>query len=109
MNLPVAQPVATTDSRPVVSTYSILLLSGMLFGMVISGSFATEFKAWVTLAGTLGLVAYLVVSFASHKQKQTQLRLATMQVEERLERHSHFDLHADDLRLDPPNTATKTA
>lgn len=109
MNLPVAQPVATTGSRPVISTYSILLLSGMLFGMVISGSFPTEFKAWVTLAGTLGLVAYVVVSLAAHKQKQTQLRLATMQVEERLERHSHFDLRAEDLRLDQPNAETKSA
>lgn len=109
MNLPVAQPVATTDSRPVISTYSILLLSGMLFGMVVSGSFPTEFKAWVTLAGTLGLVAYVVVSLAAHKQKQTQLRLATMQVEERLERHSHFDLRAEDLRLDQPNAETKSA
>ncbi len=109
MNLPVAQPAVTTDSRPVISTYSILLLSGMLFGMVISGSFPTEFKAWVTLAGTLGLVAYVVVSLAAHKQKQTQLRLATMQVEERLERHSHFDLRAEDLRLDQPNAETKSA
>lgn len=109
MNLPVAQPVATTDSRPVVSTYSILLLSGMSFGIVVSGSFATDVKAWVTLAGTLGLVAYVVVSLAAHKQKQAQLRLATMQVEERLERHSHFDLRAEDLRLDPPTNATKTA
>ncbi len=109
MNLPVTQPVATTDSRPLISTYSILLLSGMLFGIVVSGSFPTDIKAWVTLAGTLGLVAYIVVSLAAYKQKQTQQRLATMHVEERLERHSHFDLRTEDLRLDLPNKVTKTA
>ena len=109
MNLPVAQPVVTTDERPVISTYSILLLSGMLFGIVVSGSVPTETKTWVILAGTLGLVAYVVMSLAAHKQKQTQLRLATMQVEERLERHSHFDLRSEDLRLDPPNTTTTSS
>lgn len=107
MNLPVAQPVAVPGSRPVISTYSILLLSGMLLGMVVSGSLPMEVKAWVTAAGTLGLIAYVVTSLAAHKQKQEQQRLATMQVEERLERHSHFDLRSEDLRLDQPMPETK--
>lgn len=108
MNLPVSKPATATESNPVISTYSILLLSGMLFGICVSGSVPSDVKSWVTLSGTLGLVAYLVVSLASYKQKQAQLRLAAMQVEERLDRHSHFDLRAEDLRLDQPNAATKT-
>lgn len=107
MNLPISKPVTASDSHPVISTYSILLLSGMLFGMCVSGSVSSESKTWVLIAGTLGLVAYLAMSLASYKQKQTQLRLATMQVEERLDRHSHFDLRADELRLDQPNVESK--
>lgn len=107
MNLPLPKPAATSESHPVISTYSILLLSGMLFGICVSGTVPSDIKTWVVVSGTLGLVAYLVMSFAAYKQKQAQLRLATMQVEERLDRHSHFDLRAEDLRLDQPSAATK--
>lgn len=109
MNLPISKPASVSDSHPVISTYSILLLSGMLFGIYVSGSVASETKTWVVIAASLGLVAYLAMSLASYKQKQTQLRRATMQVEERLDRHSHFDLRADELRLDQPNTESKPA
>ena len=78
-----------------ISTYSILLLSGMLFGICVSGSVPTDTKAWVVVAGVMGLVAYLVLSLVAQKQKQMQLRLATQQVEERLDRHSHVDHRAD--------------
>lgn len=105
MNLPGPQ-TATTGSHPVISTYSILLLSGMLFGICVSGSVSTDIKPSVVLAGALGLAAYLLLSIASRKQKQTQLRLATMQVEERLDRHSHFDLRVENVRLDPASPST---
>lgn len=107
MNLPLSKPTTTSESRPVISTYSILLLSGMLFGICVSGSVPSDIKTWVVVSGTLGLVAFLAISLASYKQKQTQLRLATMQVEERLDRHSHFDLRAEDLELDRPDAAPK--
>jgi hypothetical protein len=109
MNLPIPQTSATPESRPVISTYSILLLSGMLFGICVSGSVSSDLKGWVILTGTLGLVAYVVASFAAHKQKQAQVRLAAMQIEERLERHSHHDLRAEDLRLESANGAAKLA
>ena len=99
MNLPGPRAETETAATSVISTYSILLLSGMLFGMCVSGSVPTETKLWVVVAGTLGLVAYLVSSLAAHKQKQMQLRLATQQVEQRLDRHSHVDHRADSASL----------
>jgi hypothetical protein len=108
MNLPGPQ-TATTGSNPVISTYSILLLSGMLFGICVSGSVSSDIKPSVVLAGALGLAAYLLLSIAARKQRQTQLRLATMQVEERLDRHSHFDLRGDSVRLDPPSASKNPA
>ena len=108
MNLSVPNSVTASESNPAISTYTILLLSGMLFGMCISGNMPQEVKSWMVLAGTLGLVAYLVGHRAAEAQAQAQQRIATMQVEERLDRHSSFDLRAEDLRLDQPMTATKS-
>lgn len=109
MNLPVPQSASAPESRPVISTYSILLLSGMLFGICVSSSVSSDVKSWVILSGTLGLVAYVVLSLTAQAQKQAQLRLAVMQVEDRLERHSHLDLRAEDVRLESSNAATKLA
>lgn len=106
MNLPVSAPNSAADSRPVISTYSILLLSGMLFGICVSGSVPSDTRNWVITAGTLGLLAYVATSVTAHKQKQEQQRLAAIQVEQRLDRHSHFDLRADAMRIDQPNAAT---
>ena len=108
MSLPLSKPATNLDSNPLISTYSILLLSGMLFGICISGSVNTNVKTWVLASGTLGLIAYLVMSHTAYKQKQMQLRLATLQVEERLDRHSNFDLRVEDLRLDQPSATAKS-
>lgn len=109
MNLPGPSTATPSDSKPVISTYSILLLSGMLFGICVSGSVPAENKLYVTLTGTLGLVAYLVISLAKHKQKQQQLRRAAQQVEDRLDRHSHVDVRADNLRAAVTTASTNPA
>lgn len=44
MNLSVPNPATTSASHTAISTYSILLLSGMLFGMCISGNMTQEVK-----------------------------------------------------------------
>lgn len=109
MNLPGPKTATTSEVQPVISTYSILLLSGMLFGICVSGSVSSDIKPSVVLAGALGLAAYLLLSLAARKQRQVQLRLATMQVEERLDRHSHFDLRGDSVRLEAPSASTNPA
>ena len=107
MNLPLAKTAADTEATPLISTYSILLLSGMLFGICISGSVNSEIKSWVIASGVLGLAAYLLMSLSAYKHKKTQLRLATIQVEERLDRHSHLDLRVDSARVEQSKTASK--
>lgn len=107
MNLPGPKPLSTSEPHPVISTYSILLLSGMLFGICVSGNVSQELKAWMALTGCLGLLAYLVGSFARNAHVQSQQRIAAMQVEQRLDRHSSFDLRAEDLRLDQPAVASE--
>jgi hypothetical protein len=104
MNLP-ASKSSSASNHTVVSTYTILLLSGVLFGMCVSGNVSSDVKTWFVFAGTTGLLAYLGLRMVSRLHQQTQQRIAVMQVEERLDRHSHFDLHADDLRIDQPKVS----
>ena len=75
--------------------------------MCVSGNLPPETKTWFVFAGTTGLVAYLGLRIVLHIHQQTRQRIAVMQVENRLDRHSHFDLHVDDLRVDPPNNSAK--
>lgn len=90
---------ATPVAPPASTTYIILVLSGVLFGMCISGNLPSETKTWFVFAGTVGLLAYLALRVTARVKQQTQQRLAILQVEERLDRHSHLDLHADHLSL----------
>ena len=93
MNLPTPRPASAPESRALISTYTILLLSGALFGMCISGDLPPAVKHWFVFAGTTGLVAYLGLHVVANLHKHTQQRVATMQAEERLDRHAHCDLH----------------
>lgn len=103
MNLSVLNSATTSESSPAIGAYSIVLFSGMLFGMCISGNRTQEVKTWMVLAGLLGLLAYLVGHRAA--QAQAQQRIATMQVEERLDRRSDFDQRPEDMCLDQVNSA----
>ncbi|MBC7822027.1 MAG: hypothetical protein IAG10_34510 [Planctomycetaceae bacterium] len=95
MNLSVPKPAAVPKSQGPISTYTILLLSGVLFGMCVSGDLPPEVKHWFVFAGTTGLVAYLGLRVVANVHQQTQQRVATMQAEERLDRHAHCDLRID--------------
>lgn len=92
MNLPVPKHESTPQPRALISTYTILLLSGVLFGMCVSGDLPPEIKHWFIFAGTTGLVAYLGLRVVGNLHLSTQQRVATMQAEERLDRHAHCDL-----------------
>ena len=98
MNLPVPKPATASTSPALVSNDTILLLAGALFGMCVSGNLPPEVKTWFVFAGTSGLVAYLGLRVVARAKQQAQQRIAVMQVEERLDRHSHLDLHVEDPR-----------
>ena len=95
MNPPVSKPASVPTSPALISTYTILLLSGVLFGMCVSGDLSPEVKHWFVFAGTTGVIAYLGLRVVAHAKQQAQQRAAAMHAEERLARHSHFDLRID--------------
>ncbi len=106
MNLPAFKPATASASPALVSNDTILLLAGALFGMCVSGNLPPEVKTSFVFAGTTGLVAYLGLRVVAGAKQQAQLRIAVMQVEKRLDRHSHFDLPVEDPRATPPKAST---
>lgn len=95
MNLPASKTVSTPAAQPVISTYTILLLSGVLFGMCVSGDLSPAVKTWFVFAGTTGVIAYWGLLVTGRLRQETLQRVAAMQAEERLDRHAHFDLRID--------------
>ncbi len=99
-------PKLPSASPGLVSNDTILLLAGSLFGMCVSGNLPPEVKTWFVFAGSTGLVAYLGLRVVALAKQHAQQRIAVMQVEERLDRHSHFDLPVDVSRVDQPRVAS---
>lgn len=95
MNLPAAKSESIPTSQPVISTYTILLLSGVLFGMCVSGDLSPAVKNWFVFAGTTGVIAYLGLLVTARVRQESLQRVAAIQAEERLDRHAHFDLRID--------------
>lgn len=107
MNLPAYKPATVSTSPALVSNDTILLLAGALFGMCVSGNLPPEVKTWFVFAGTTGLVAYLGLRVVALARQEAQQRIAVMQVEERLDRHSHLDLQVEAPRVTPLNASSK--
>ena len=102
MNLPI--PAAPTESaqRPLISSHTILLLCGVLFGLSISGNITSEAKSSFLFAGTVGLIAFTGLSMVKRVQTHSQQQVAIMQAEERLDRHAQCDARSSDRVVSSP-------
>ena len=102
MNLPFPTTSPDSGPRPLISTYTILLLCGVLFGMCVSENIPQDIKMTFLLAGTTGLVAYLALSMFKKVQTQTQQQVAKLYAEERLERHAQGDSRVTERSASTP-------
>lgn len=102
MNLPI--PAARPDSaqRPLISTHTILLLCGVLFGLSISGNITDEAKSSFIFAGAVGLIAFTGLSMVKKVQTHSQQQVAMLQAEERLERHAQCDSRGSERVVSTP-------
>ncbi len=91
MSSQAAAQISIPKMVPLVSSHTILVLSGFLFGLCISGTFDSETKRSFVLAGATGLMCYLALDVARRVQEQNHHKAAILHVEERLERHAHVD------------------
>ncbi len=102
MNLPIPAVSQEFGHRPLISTHTILLLCGVLFGMAISGNITSEAKMSFVFAGTIGLIAFVGLSVIKRAQTQTQQQVAILHVEERLERHAQIDSRSSERAVSSP-------
>ena len=102
MNLP--QPTSASESAttPLLSSHSILLLCGILFGMCVRDNIPADVKLTLLLTGTTGLIAFLALSMMKHTRRHSQQRVATLHAEERLDRHAHVDSRVTDRTANSP-------
>ncbi len=96
MNLPISAQNRELSSPRLVSSSTILLLSGVLFGLCVSEAISRDIKTTFLLAGTTGLLAYLGLGMVKRAHHETQQRIAIMHVEERLDRHANPDPRSSD-------------
>ncbi|MCX7423298.1 MAG: hypothetical protein NT013_27700 [Planctomycetia bacterium] len=102
MNLPTPAAASESAQRPLISSHTILLLCGVLFGMCVSGNISDEAKTSFLFAGTVGLIAFTGLSMVKRVQTHTQQQVAIMQAEERLDRHSQCDSRNSDRVVSSP-------
>ncbi len=94
MNIPIPSSSQQPSQPQLISSHTILLLCGVLFGMCVSNNISQENRMVFMLAGTVGVIAFLGLSVAKRTQTHSQQQVAMLQVEERLDRHAHCDLRS---------------
>lgn len=78
-----------------ISTSTILILSGFLIGLSIGQGAADEISAYVMACGVAGLLAFIVFDTANARRMLELERRDREQVEDRLSKHVH-GLHGDE-------------
>ena len=91
MNQTISAQKSELSSHRLVSSSTILLLSGVLFGLCVSEAISRDIKTTFLMAGITGLLAYLGLGMVKRAHHETQQRIAIMNVEERLDRHANLD------------------
>jgi ABC-type nickel/cobalt efflux system permease component RcnA len=95
MSLSEPKSVTKPAAESLLSTHTILLLSGVLFGMSVSSALPREVKLWFVLTGTTGLIAYFALMVVARKKLESMQRAAAAHAELRLERHAQHESRHD--------------
>ena len=85
------QLTQSAATRPLISSHTILLLCGVLFGLCLSEASTSETTTWFLWAGITGLVSFLGLRAVNQVKHREQLREAIEQTELRLTRHAQLD------------------
>ncbi len=91
MNQTISAQNRELSSPRLISSSTILLLSGVLFGLCLSEAISRDIRTTFLMAGITGLLAYLGLGIVKRAHQETQQRIAIMHVEERLDRHANSD------------------
>lgn len=106
MNLPIPSSSQQPAQPSLISSHTILLLCGFLFGMCVSNNVSQDARMLFVFAGTTGVIAFLGLSVISRVQTQSQQQVAMLQAEERLDRHAQCDLRSIGRAASTPELAS---
>lgn len=106
MNLSIPTSSQESAQPQLISSHTILLLCGVLFGMCVSNNISHDEKKLFVFAGTTGVIAFLGLSVAKRVQTQSQEHVAMLQVEERLDRHAHCDQRSAERAANTPEMSS---
>ena len=81
-------------ARPLISSHTILLLCGVLFGLCLSEASTTETTTWFLWAGVTGLISFLGLHAVDQMKNRERQLEAIEQTEQRLTRHAQLDPNA---------------
>ena len=76
-----------TDERPLISTSSILILSGFLIGVTVGKIVAEDLSPYVLACGLSGFLAYIALDIAATRREEEAAAEEIRHVHGRLDRH----------------------
>lgn len=76
-----------TDERPLISTSSILILSGFLIGVTVGKIVAEDLSPYVLACGLSGFLAYIALDIAATRREEEAAAEDIRHVHGRLDRH----------------------
>jgi len=70
-----------------VSTSTILILSGFLIGLTVGKTVAASLSPYVLDCGLAGLLAFIALEFAGTRREEEEAQEEQVQIQSRLDRH----------------------
>lgn len=92
----------------VVSTSTILILSGFLIGLTVSKIVSDTLSPYVLDCGLAGFLAFIALEFAGSRREEEEAHVGQAQVQSRLDRHvmslSHMGIDLTDKKHEEPDS-----
>lgn len=77
----------TSEHRPLLSTATILILSGFLIGISIGNAVGSELSPYLFACGVAGLLSFVVFELANRRRAAQAAEKGQRQIENRLQKH----------------------
>lgn len=98
------QPSPKTEPSPLVSTTSVLILSGFLIGVAVGHGGTGDLSPYVLACGLAGMLAFVGFDLARTRRRERELLDENSMLATRLERHLTPTQPADGYRSSPSET-----
>jgi hypothetical protein len=77
----------TSDHRPLLSTTTILILSGFLIGLAVGNQLGAEVSPYLMGGGLAGLLTFIALDLANRQRSEAAVEESQREMERRLDKH----------------------